>query len=540
MSAGHDQEATRRVRAREVGLFRYGLISEALDPALSTKQRGRLVRAIASGTHPGPLGAPVRVSRASLDRWIRAYRVGGFTALVPVARRLAPQTPPEVLELAVGLKREAPGRTAAQVAAVLAAHAGWAPSARTLQRHFAASGLTRARPDGAVPAVFGRFEAEAPNVRWVGDALHGPIVAGGKAILIAFLDDHSRAVVAARWGHAETAVALRETLRAGLAARGRPAQIYVDNGSMFIDAALRRACAVLGIRLTHSQPGRPAGRGKIERFFKTVRDQFLVEVADAGAGALSPVNTLAELNALFTAWVEQVYHQRIHSETQVAPLARFLAAGPPVPTPADLLGEAFRWGEWRTVTKTATVSLHGNLYEVDPALAGARVELVFDPFDLTDIAVRHHGRAVGKAVGFQIGRHVHPKAHAQAPPPAAPTGIDYLHLIQDRHTRSLGERLRYAQLADPDQPADPDQRAEPHQRAEPAPDSDPVGSRTDRRPPPDPDGLPDDTDLLTLADTDPGAGAQAPPDPALEAELAAFAAMTHRGDPADPAEEQNR
>ncbi|MGH3966481.1 MAG: DDE-type integrase/transposase/recombinase, partial [Pseudonocardiaceae bacterium] len=198
-------------------------------------------------------------------------------------------------------------------------------------------------------------------------------MAGSKAILIAFLDDHSRAVVAARWGHAETAVALRETLRVGLAARGRPAQINVDNGSMFIDAALRRACAVLGIRLTHSQPGRPAGRGKIERFFRTVRDQFLVEIADSG-GVGSPVAGLAELNVLFTAWVEQVYHQRIHSETQLAPVARFLAAGPPVPTPADLRGEAFRWTQWRTVTKTATVSLHGNLYEVDPALPGARVE----------------------------------------------------------------------------------------------------------------------------------------------------------------------
>jgi len=164
----------------------------------------------------------------------------------------------------VALKREAPGRTAAQVAVVLAAHAGWAPSPRTLQRHFAACGLTRWRPDGAPPATFGRFEAERPNVRWVGDALHGPLVAGRKAILIAFLDDHARAVVAARWGHAETAVALRETLRVALAARGRPAQLYVDNGSMFIDAALRRACAVLGITLTHSQPGRPAGRGKIE------------------------------------------------------------------------------------------------------------------------------------------------------------------------------------------------------------------------------------------------------------------------------------
>lgn len=74
MSAEHDQEVARRVRAREVGLFRYGLIIDALDPALSAKQRGRLVRAIAAGVHPGPSGFPVRVSRASLDRWIRGYR----------------------------------------------------------------------------------------------------------------------------------------------------------------------------------------------------------------------------------------------------------------------------------------------------------------------------------------------------------------------------------------------------------------------------------------------------------------------------------
>ena len=285
------QEHARGVRAREVGLFRYGLISEALNPALSTKQRGRLVRAVADRSHVGPAGVPVRVSRASLDRWIRAYRAGGFAALVPAPRRVLPVTPAAVLDLAVALKTEAPDRTAAQVAAVLAAHGGFAPSARTLQRHFAALGITR--PGGGPLAVFGRFEAERPNARWVGDALHGPQIAGRKAILIAFLDDHSRAVVAARWGYAENAVALRETLKVGLAARGRPAQCYVDNGAMFVDAGLRRACAVLGLKLTHSQPHRPAGRGKIERFFRTVRDQFLVEIADVGSGAGTVVNTLA-------------------------------------------------------------------------------------------------------------------------------------------------------------------------------------------------------------------------------------------------------
>lgn len=515
MSKQQQQDDARRARAHQVGLFRYGLISEALEPVLSTKQRGRLVRAIAARPHPGPFGAPVRVSRATLDRWIRDDRAGGFAALVPTPRRVLPATPPQVLELAVALKTEAPDRTAAQVVAVLAAHGGFAPSARTLQRHFAAAGLTRARPDGAPLAVFGRFEAEQPNARWVGDALHGPHVAGRKAILIAFLDDHSRAVVAARWGYAENAVALRETLKLGLSARGRPAQCYVDNGAMFIDSGLRRACAVLGIRLSHSQPGRPAGRGKIERFFRTVRDQFLVEISDHPddpnwAGTV--VASLAELNDLFTAWVEQVYHQRVHTETGMAPLARFLADGPPVPTPAALLSEAFRWGQWRTVTKTATVSLQGNLYEVDASLAGSKVELVFDPFDLSDIDVRHHGRPVGKAVPFRVGRHVHPKAVADAPPPPVATGIDYLRLIQTRHTHALGQRLQYAQLTDPSQP-----------------DSTCPAASAD--PPADGDGLAYDTDLLALASA-------TNPDPDLEAELAGFAALLEqqRTDPSEPEE----
>ena len=208
------------------------------------------------------------------------------------------------------------------------------------------------------------------------------------------------------------------------------------------------------------------------------------------------MGTLAELNSLFTAWVEQVYHQRVHTETGMTPLARFLAAGPPVPTPAGLLTEAFRWGEWRTVTSTATVSLHGNLYQVDAALAGTRVELVFDPFDLTDIDVRHHGRPAGRAAPFQIHRHVHPKARTAAAPPATPTGIDYLRLVEDRHTSALGQRLHYAHLTDPAQPAEP------------------------ALPPPDDDGLAYQADLLTLAD-EPDLPTTPGPDPALAAELAA-------------------
>ena len=128
-----------------------------------------------------------------------------------------------------------------------------------------------------------------------------------------------------RFGFAEDTVRLAAALRPALAARGVPESIYVDNGSAFVDSWLLRACARLGIKLVHSTPGRPQGRGKIERFFRTVREQFLVELATpdgAGHGA----RTWPELNRLFTAWVETVYHRRVHSETGAAPLARWRAA----------------------------------------------------------------------------------------------------------------------------------------------------------------------------------------------------------------------
>ena len=352
---GRDEEQVRAERARTVGLFRYALIREAADSELTTRQRGRLVRALAQAEHQGPFGQPVRVSRATIDRWIRDWRRGGFDALVPPPRRVSPRTPAEVLDLAAALKREVPERTAVQVTAILRAHAGWAPDERTLQRHFARLELTT-RPTGQPPAAFGRFEADAPNQRWTGDALHGPTVNGRKAILCAFIDDHSRLLTGYRWARREDTVRLEAALHGGLAARGIPATIYVDNGSAFVDKQLLRACASLGIRLVHSRPGQPEGRGKIERFFRTVRDQFLVEI-----GSGRELDDLVQLNTLFTAWVETVYHRRDHSETEQTPWDRWSTITPTLPTPTQLR-EAFLWSEWRTVTKTATVSLHGNTY----------------------------------------------------------------------------------------------------------------------------------------------------------------------------------
>jgi putative transposase len=424
--AGRDDEAAKRAeRARAVGLFRYQLIREAADGELSSRARGRLVRAIAAGEHIDPAGRRVRVFRDTLDRWIRAWRAGGFDALVPCPRQSAPRLPLEVIEMALALKRENPERTAAQLARVLRTQRGWAPGERTLHRHFAERGLRTGAPAGA-PAVFGRFEASRPNELWTGDALHGPVVAGRKTYLFAFVDEYSRVIVGHRFGFAEDTVRLAAALRPALAARGVPEGVYVDTGSAFVDSWLLRAWAKLGIKLIHSTPGRPQGRGKIERLFRTVREQFLVEITGEPTGedqdrpGRHVVGELLELNRLFTAWVEQVYHRRIHTETGQAPLQRWCSGGPfPLPTPAAL-AEAFLWEERRIVTKTATVSLHGNTYQVDPVLAGRRIELVFDPFDLTIIEARVGGVPAGPALPHRIHRHAHPKARPETPPTPHP------------------------------------------------------------------------------------------------------------------------
>jgi putative transposase len=439
-------------RAREAALFRYSLVQELAEAGITAAERGRRARELAGRAHDGPGGQAVRVSRGTLDRWRRAYESGGFDALVPSPRQPAPRTPAEVLALAEALKREKPERTAAQVRRILQLTAGWAPSDRTLQRLFERLELNGPAREREEQRAFGRFECTRPNEMWTGDTLHGPVIAGGKSYLFAFIDDHSRAVMGARWAYHDDVVRMAAAFRPALQRRGVPQAIYLDNGSPFVDAWLLRGCAVLGIRLIHSRPGKPEGRGKIERFFRTVRDQFLVEIGDGGR-----IGGLAEMNRLFQAWTETAYHQAVHSETGEEPIARWARATPAeraVPDPARLR-EAFLWSERRKATKTALVSLHGNSYQVDAWLAGKYVELVFDPFDLASVEVRAGGKPAGTAVPFTVGRHRHPKTRTpgrQARTEPAPTGIDYLAALGDAHDAGLKDQVSYRSLIEDGQP----------------------------------------------------------------------------------------
>jgi putative transposase len=138
----------------------------------------------------------------------------------------------------------------------------------------------------------------------------------------------------------------------------------------------------------------------------------------------------------------------VHAETGQAPIGRFQASGPPRQADPALLREAFRWSVTRRVTRTATVPLEGNAYAVDPALTGRRVELRYDPEDLTRIDVFLDGKPAGAATPFITRRHVHRAVPQATRPEPAPTGIDYLGLVAAAHDEEAGAgaKIDFTQL----------------------------------------------------------------------------------------------
>jgi putative transposase len=253
-----------------------------------------------------------------------------------------------------------------------------------------------------------------------------------RAKLFLIVDDHSRLLVHGRFFAQENARACQEALRAAIVHRGLPEVLYTDNGAPFKNAWLTRTCAVLGIRLVHSRPYSPEGRGKQERLNRFIREAFLQEAMHHG------IESLDQLDDLFSAWTETVANRRIHAETNEAPIERFEKGGPHRGADPARLAEAFRWSVTRKVTRTATVSLEGNTYAVDPALVARRVELRYDPEDLAAIDVFFEGNEAGVATPFMIGRHTHRAVPQAARPEPTPTGVDYLGLVAAAHEEQAG------------------------------------------------------------------------------------------------------
>jgi transposase InsO family protein len=327
-------------------------------------------------------------------------------------------------------------------------------NAHTLTTHLRQQGKTR-RLLAEKLRTYRRFEREHPNSLWQGDAMVGPWLPDpgtpGKkrrAHLFCFLDDHSRLVPYAEFFFDEALPRLERVLKVGILRRGLPQAIYVDNGKVYAAHQFEAACASLGIRKLHTAPYSPEAKGKQERFFHTVRLQFIPEVET------SEIATLTELNESFWAWLELIYHRTAHSETEQSPLERFQTGLKEVRSAdAEALRKAFLWRETRKVRRDGRIELQGNTYQVPVQFAGRKIELRFDPFDLTNLEIWMDGNHFGKAAVTQQGREKHiavQRLATEPPHPAQPkSSLDFLAALRQEHQQTLRKQagqLLFARL----------------------------------------------------------------------------------------------
>jgi len=465
-------------RSQEIALFRYGLISSLLFDALPAGAVEKALKEIAAKTYRIPYSSRTKVGISTLRRYLKLYRQGGFEALRPSTRsdRRTPRAfPPEVLQKAIALREEQPARTTPMIVELLKRDpelkAVSGLNAHTLTTHLRQHGKTR-RLLADKPRTYKRFEREHPNALWQGDAMVGPWlpdpnVPGKKrrAHLFCFLDDHSRLVPYAEFFFDEALPRLERVLKVGILRRGLPKALYVDNGKVYAAHQFEAACASLGVRKLHTAPYSPESKGKVERYFSTVRLQFMPEVE------ASEVTTLAELNESFWAWLELIYHQAKHSETGQAPLARFQAGLAEVRSPdPETLRKAFLWRETRKVRRDGRIELQGNTYQAPAHLAGRKIELRFDPFDLAHLEIWLDGNNLGKATITQQGREKHiavERLSPQTPAPAQPkSSLDHLAALRQEYQEKLRKeagQLQFARLLrSTNPPTEPQSVERPH------------------------------------------------------------------------------
>jgi len=379
----------------KIALKRYQIISPVLaEPA---RAQNEYFRKQAECEHNFPRYGLKKVSVSTMKSWLRKYRTHGFQALKPKDRSDSgrPRRLNDQHLKAIEIKCKAyPYWTVQKLYENLRDQnlLGDPPiHYNTLLRIVKDRGWlpVQSRKD-----VRKAFEVDNINDLWVSDFMHGPKVRlhnrSVKAILCAIIDDHSRMVVGHAFNASETISSLTLVLKEAFLSYGIPKRLYVDNGPSFSSQLLTRSCALAGISLIHSKPYDSPSRGKVERFFRTVRERFLSGVQEG--------ITIEEINEAFWLWLKEDYHHKLHTGIGERPIDRYNTSVDRVPIrrlSKTELDEIFLIRHERVVNNDATISFKGSLYEVPPAYIRQRIEIRHPVDDSDKLYLYDNGVRVG-------------------------------------------------------------------------------------------------------------------------------------------------
>lgn len=435
-----------------IAFFRYQVIATLAEQEPEEDTVSAEVARIADDHYYLPGKGRIRVSERTVYRWLEQYRLGGIEALRPKRRKdkgSRRKLSTEALERAIRLREENPERSTTTLIDILVREGtqkGTVPHRATFDRHLDRRGASRRRMKvlGSRPTkkmVFASF-----GDLWVGDYHHGPVILGpdGKpttAKLGAFIDHTTRYPVADRYYLSEDLASLRDTLKRAFLKWGVPTgKVYVDRGAVYRSKQLAYAIDRIGAKLVHSKAYYSQGRGVIEAWWR-IANAFESEVA-----LLEELITLHELNRLWEAFRELRYIEAVHSELGISPKEAIANVKPKLIAP-DVLRKLFLVKDTRTVNpKSACVSVEGAHFQCESWLRKRKVEVRFDPVDLSSVLIYLDGDKIQTAF---------PQVPNTTPEPAPEPvehpkpSVDYLSLLRADYDRQLLEHARplaYARL----------------------------------------------------------------------------------------------
>lgn len=403
-----DQEALKRLE----------MITPLLDPDLDDAKRSKI---------RGEIADKNGITTRSLYRYEKYYREGSFDGLRPMNRAMRrsaklPDNFDEIVAQAIQLKREVPRRSVRQIIKILEIE-GYAPpgilKGSTLQRYLFKAGLGKKqmrRYAEARDTSSRRFCRPHRMELIQGDIKYGPKIKdkNGKIIktyLSSLLDDHSRYILQSEFYDNERAEVVEDTFHKAILKHGGFDCAYLDNGKQYITDQLLKSCGKLGIRLLHAKPRNCESKGKIEKFHQVV-DGFIAEIR------VAHVHSVSELNELWKYYLDQEYQKESHDGIKEYYEAMDVSVPAEGISPEQewnrdtrkltfidvgTVAEAFLHHETREIDKAGCFSFDAHKYEASTALAGATVEIIYDPLHTDEIEVHYQGIAPIKAKRVQIG-----------------------------------------------------------------------------------------------------------------------------------------
>lgn len=386
----------------EIALFRYGLIAPIVTNSFIEKSKTEYFKSIASKKYIVN-GTEEQYSWQTIKKWYQKYCKDGYNALIPKTRNdchSSRKLNDEVQEKIKEMKNTYPHITGTLIYNKLVNEGFINPNdicLGTVLKFIRDNKLLFNETENTDRRA---FVMEHSNDCWQADTSHGPYLTINKkkvlTYLIAIIDDASRKIVGAKFFFNDNSINLQDVFKSAVKKHGVPKKLFVDNGSTYKNDQFNIICASLGLVLIHARPYSGASKGKIERFFHTMKATWMRGLD------WDNINSIDELNDLLMDFIN-TYNNHEHSSLKdesdnlLTPNSRWFKDSSFIKKlDNEFLDIAFLHTAYPTIRSDAIAYIKKHEFEVNMKYIGKKIIVKYNPLNFEEAWIYDNNKLIEK------------------------------------------------------------------------------------------------------------------------------------------------